>query len=79
MRLASALAAGVRLDDYRRWGRPGIRAQLYDTRTAKLEMDFVLEGDATSLHVLNAVSPGFTCAFPFAEHIVDTIEAKRAA
>jgi len=79
VRLASALATGVRLDDYRRWGRPGIRAQLYDTRNAKLEMDFVLEGDARSLHILNAVSPGFTCAFPFAEHIADTIEAKRAA
>lgn len=79
VRLASALATGVRAEDYRRWGRPGIRAQLYDTRRGALEMDFVLEGDHRSLHVLNAVSPGFTCALPFAELIADTIESKRAA
>ena len=38
-------------------------------------MDFLLEGDADSLHVLNAVSPGFTCAFPFAAHVVDRVAA----
>jgi glycine/D-amino acid oxidase-like deaminating enzyme len=48
---------GVRAENYRRWGRSGIRAQLLDTRTRKLEMDFVLEGDDRSLHVLNAVRP----------------------
>lgn len=79
VRLASALATGVRVGDYTHWGKPGIRAQLYDTRRSALEMDFLLEGDHRSLHVLNAVSPGFTCALPFAELIVDTIEAKTAA
>lgn len=79
VRPASRLATGVRAEDYTHWGKPGIRAQLYDTRRGALEMDFVLEGDARSLHILNAVSPGFTCAFPFAEHVVDTIEAKRRA
>jgi len=38
-------------------------------------MDFLLEGDADSLHVLNAVSPGFTCVFPFAAHVVDRVAA----
>jgi L-2-hydroxyglutarate oxidase LhgO len=71
--LAGRLAEGVRPEHYRRWGRSGIRAQLLDTRTRKLEMDFVLEGDDRSLHVLNAVSPGWTCAFPFARHVVDRI------
>jgi len=72
--LAGRLAEGVRKEAYRRWGRSGIRAQLIDTRTRKLEMDFVLEGDDRSMHVLNVVSPGWTCAIPFAGHVVDEIE-----
>lgn len=75
--LASRLARGVDPALYRRWGRPGIRAQLIDIQTRRLVMDFVLEGDARSLHVLNAVSPGFTCAFPFAAHAADRVEELR--
>jgi len=71
--LAASLAGGVRAEDYTRWGKPGIRAQLYDVRRRALEMDFVLEGDQRSLHILNAVSPGFTCAIPFAEYVADRI------
>jgi hypothetical protein len=67
---AGALLDGVTLADHRHWGRPGIRAQLLDRRTRTLVMDFMLEGDARSLHVLNAVSPGWTCALPFADHVV---------
>jgi L-2-hydroxyglutarate oxidase len=72
--LASKLAHGVRPDHYRRWGEPGIRAQLLDIKNRKLEMDFVIEGDAHSTHLLNAVSPGWTCAIPFARYAVDQIE-----
>ncbi len=50
------------------------RAQLYDTATRRLEMDFKFEGDSKSFHVLNAVSPAFTCAIPFSEFLVDSIE-----
>lgn len=74
VREAGELASGVRLADYRHWGRPGIRAQLLDLRSGALEMDFVVEGDAHSLHVLNAVSPAFTCAPVFAEYVVDLAE-----
>jgi L-2-hydroxyglutarate oxidase len=69
--LAASLATGVDVSQYRKWGLPGVRAQLYDTRRRALEMDFVLEHDDRSMHVLNVVSPGFTCALPFAEHVVD--------
>ncbi len=55
-------------------GRAGIRAQLLDLTKKKLEMDFVLEGDDRSMHVLNAVSPAFTCSFPFASYVCDQIE-----
>ncbi len=72
--LASQLAYGVRLQDYTRWGKPGIRAQLLDIQARKLEMDFVIEGDEHSTHLLNVVSPGWTCSIPFASHVVDRIE-----
>jgi L-2-hydroxyglutarate oxidase LhgO len=68
--LAGKIASDVRPENYQRWGKAGIRAQLLDIRTRKLEMDFVLEADERSLHVLNAVSPGWTCAVPFARHVV---------
>ena len=73
--LASRLVDGVRLEDYREWGPAGIRAQLLDVRSRRLVMDFVLEGDGSSLHVLNAVSPGFTCALPFARLVCDRIDS----
>lgn len=75
--LAGRLADGVKASDYRRWGKPGIRAQLMDVEKKTLVMDFLLEGDERSMHVLNAVSPGFTCAMPFAAHVCDRIEALR--
>jgi len=74
--LASKMARDVTPDQYRRWGKPGIRAQLLNVRTRQLEMDFVFEGDRRSFHVLNAVSPGFTCCLPFSRFVCDTISAK---
>ncbi|MBF0705408.1 L-2-hydroxyglutarate oxidase [Alkalihalobacillus hwajinpoensis] len=59
------------------FARPGIRAQLLNKKTLELVSDFVLEGDEQSMHVLNAVSPGFTCSFPFASYVVDEIEKKK--
>ena len=73
VRRAAALASGVRLEDYTRWGTPGVRAQLYDVERRALEMDFVIEQDDRSLHILNAVSPGFTCAMSFAEYVADLV------
>jgi len=72
--LASVLAEGVVERHYQTWGRPGIRAQLLDITKRKLEMDFVLEGDHRSMHVLNAVSPAFTCSIPFASYVCDQID-----
>lgn len=55
------------------WQRkpPGIRAQLVDKRTGKLEQDFVVEQFHNSIHVLNAVSPGWTSALPFGRWIAE--------
>jgi L-2-hydroxyglutarate oxidase LhgO len=76
VRLAAELADGVRSAGFRRWGRAGIRAQLLDIEEYKLVNDFRVEGDDRSFHVLNAVSPAFTCAIPFAEFVVDEIERR---
>jgi len=68
-----------------RWGSPGIRAQLVALRAPhpgpspvgeggkSLVNDFVLEGDDHSLHVLNAVSPAFTCCLSFARIVADRV------
>lgn len=72
--LASGLASNVSTKSYTRWGTPGIRAQLYNVKEHKLEMDFRFEGDGESFHVLNAVSPAFTCALPFTQYLLDEIE-----
>lgn len=70
---SSLLLHDVKIGSYVKWGRPGIRAQLVNIREKKLEMDFLLEGDDKSIHILNAVSPGFTCALPFAEYVCNKI------
>ncbi len=49
---------------------PGIRAQLLDTQTLELVMDFLVEKKENQIHVLNAVSPAFTASFAFAEYIL---------
>ena len=51
----------------------GIRPQLV-RRSGELEMDFRIEQTDNSLHVLNAISPAFTCSLSFAETIIDRLE-----
>jgi L-2-hydroxyglutarate oxidase LhgO len=73
-KLVRSLDAGGFTD----YTRPGIRAQLLDTETNALVMDFMLEHAERSTHVLNAVSPAFTSAFSFARHIVAESAARIA-
>jgi L-2-hydroxyglutarate oxidase LhgO len=56
---------------FTKWGRPGIRAQLLDTKSRRLVSDFRVEGDRESIHILNAVSPAFTASLPFARWTLD--------
>ena len=111
--------SGLTLADVTKYGRPGIRAQLFNTRAGTLEMDFRIEvgcdafcihgsssvwflflslavfrpqafdfvsdsrrrfhssrfqGDKNSTHVINVISPGWTCSLPFAAHVCDIVE-----
>jgi L-2-hydroxyglutarate oxidase LhgO len=68
------LVDGTPMESFRKWGTPGIRAQLFHKKERAMLMDFHLEGDQGSLHILNAVSPAFTCALPFAEFVLDEVE-----
>ena len=76
VQLASQLVSSIDKQNYRKWGKPGIRAQLLNTRDKTLEMDFVIEGDDKSIHILNAVSPAFTCSIPFARYVCEEIRKK---
>ncbi len=69
--LATKMVHEIKTEGFTEWSKPGIRAQLLNKKTLELVMDFVVEGDQDSIHVLNAVSPAFTCSFPFARWVVD--------
>lgn len=57
-------------------GKPGIRAQLIDVANRKLVMDFLTQETPHSMHILNAISPAWTCSLAFCDHVVDLIERK---
>lgn len=69
--LAQAMVQEIDPKGFTDWTAPGIRAQLLDKEKLSLVQDFVVEGDHKSVHVLNAVSPAFTCSFVFSQHVVD--------
>ncbi len=69
--LAVKMVKQIDTSGFNQWSKPGIRAQLLNTTTKELVQDFVVEGDSRSVHLLNAVSPAFTCSFPFAAWVVD--------
>ncbi len=76
---ARKLSSKIDVSKFKVYGKPGIRAQLFDRVLGKLEMDFIVEGDDVSTHVLNAVSPGWTTCLSFAEYVVDGIAARRSS
>ncbi len=71
IRLAKKLVKKIDGSGFDTWSTPGIRAQLMDTRNLELVQDFVVESDEASIHILNAVSPAFTCSFAFSKWVVD--------
>lgn len=70
---AAYMIDDMNVDHFKQWGKPGIRAQLIDRRNNLLMTDFCYEGDHHSFHVLNAVSPAFTCSLSFSSFLVDKI------
>ncbi len=73
LNLASTMVTDMDPTQFDKWGKPGLRAQLINIKKKCLEMDFILEADKRSLHVLNAVSPGFTCSIPFSKFVCEEV------
>lgn len=69
IRQAKALVEDIDENGFGEWTPPGIRAQLLDKNSKRLIQDFIVEGNNQSIHILNAVSPAFTCAFSFAHYV----------
>jgi len=49
----------------------GIRAQMLDIEKGRMVNDFLVESGYDSTHIINAISPAWTSAFPFARYICD--------
>jgi (S)-2-hydroxyglutarate dehydrogenase len=73
VRHAADLVPSAQAENFSVWGRSGIRAQLFDTEEQRLEMDFVIESTDLQTHVLNAVSPAWTGALSFGEHVATVV------
>lgn len=71
LKTAQALAPKIKDTDFLPTTKVGLRAQLYHRQKKSLEMDFVIRQGPDSIHILNAVSPGFTSSFAFAEQIAN--------
>ena len=56
------------------WYSPGIRAQLFDKKNGTLEMDFVNIKKSNQYHILNSISPAWTCSLKTAEYVMNEIE-----
>ena len=58
------------------WYSPGIRAQLYDSELLKLENDIIIKNIDKSFHLLNSISPSWTCSFKTAKFILEELIEK---
>ena len=68
---AKKLIPTISSNDLQLSKKVGIRPQLFNQATKKLENDFLcLEGE-NSTHVMNAISPAFTASFSLADFIID--------
>ncbi len=67
---ARRLVPELSLNDLAETDHVGIRPQLIHWPTKSLVIDFIVQGDTNSLHVLNPISPAFTTSLAFAEDIV---------
>jgi L-2-hydroxyglutarate oxidase LhgO len=49
----------------------GIRAQIINSKTKVIEMDYIVKTDKNVIHILNAVSPGWTSSIPFTRWVIE--------
>jgi len=70
---AKRLVKKLSIFDLNTGRNPGIRAQLIDINSMKLINDFLVLPGNNSTHILNAVSPAFTCSLSFSEYVVSNL------
>jgi len=68
---AQAIVPRIKAEHLQPTSKVGIRAQMFNIQKGKLENDFLIEKGENSTHILNAISPAWTSAFPFARHVCD--------
>jgi L-2-hydroxyglutarate oxidase LhgO len=71
LRAAQQLIPAVRAEHLELSQKVGIRSQLFNRQTQRLEDDFLCLPGPASTHVLNAISPAFTASFALADLILD--------
>ena len=71
LRAAQELIPSVKAEHIELSQKVGIRSQLFNRKTKRLEDDFLCVAGPSSTHVLNAISPAFTASFALADLIID--------
>ena len=78
LRAAQQLIPAVRAEHIELSQKVGIRSQLFNRHTQRLEDDFLCLPGPASTHVLNAISPAFTASFALADLILDEATPRMA-
>ena len=68
---AKKLLPSISSSDLQFSKKVGIRPQLFNKKTKKLENDFLSLNGKNSTHVMNAISPAFTASFALADFIIE--------
>ena len=71
LRTAQQLIPSIRAEHIELSQKVGIRSQLFNHITQRLEDDFMCLPGPSSTHVMNAISPAFTASFSLADLIID--------
>ena len=68
---AKKLVKELRPEHVESCDKVGIRSQLVDWTNKEMVMDFLVESSGNAVHILNPVSPAFTCSMALAKHVAD--------
>ena len=71
LRAAQDLIPALKAEHIELSRKVGIRSQVFNHQTKRLEDDFLCLPGPSSTHVLNAISPAFTASFALADLIID--------
>ena len=71
IRAAKELIPSIQLNHIELSQKVGIRSQLFNRQSERLEDDFLCLPGPHSTHVLNAISPAFTASFALGDLIID--------